>query len=201
MFKRSFDILFSLLLIGIVLLPIILIAVLIKISSRGPIIYWSERIGKNGEIFMMPKFRSMEIHTPELETEKLINPEQYYTLIGNFLRKTSIDELPQFYSVILGNMSIVGPRPALSSQSALREMRKKLGIEALKPGITGLAQINGRDDLSTLQKVELENDYLLRKNFLLDLKIIFTTAAQVAAAFQKSLGVFKTNLQKKDHLK
>lgn len=179
----------------------IFIAVLIKISSRGPIIFWSERIGKNGKTFMMPKFRSMEIHTPELETAKLTNPEQYYTLIGDFLRKTSIDELPQFYSVILGNMSIVGPRPALSSQLVLREMRQKLGIETLKPGITGLAQINGRDELNVHQKVELENDYLLRKNLLLDLKIISSTIVQVAAAFQKTLGIFINNLQKKDHLK
>ena len=173
--KRIFEIFCSFLLISILFLPIILICLLIKIDSPGPIIYWSKRVGKNKVIFLMPKFRTMKIDTPDKATHLLENPNQHITKIGKYLRKYSLDELPQLYSLIFGNMSFVGPRPALYNQYDLIELRDKKQINSLKPGITGWAQINGRDSISIKAKVELDYFYLKNKNILLDFKILFLT--------------------------
>ena len=173
--KRFFEIIFCLIII-LILLPIILLIIIsIKIDTRGPIIFFSKRVGVNNSIFIMPKFRTMFRDTEIVESSKLINTDSKITKVGKFLRKYSLDELPQFLSVIQGNMKIVGPRPALPSQNELLVKRKKLGIHKLKPGITGYAQINGRDDLSILEKVILDTEYLKRKSLLFDLKILFIT--------------------------
>jgi len=177
--KRGFDIFFGLLIFCLMLLPCFLIALLIKMTSMGPIIHWSKRVGRNNCIFMMPKFRSMIFTTPQLATNSLTNPERYLTPVGKFLRRTSLDELPQIYSVIIGDMSFVGPRPALYNQEKLIKERTKLGIHNLIPGITGYAQINGRDSIQTQDKVLLDYQYLKKQSFLFDLKIIFRTILKV----------------------
>ncbi len=170
--KRFFEIIFCLIII-LILLPIILfIIIFIKIETKGPIIFLSKRVGANESIFIMPKFRTMYSDTEIVESNKLINTDSKITKVGKFLRRFSLDELPQFISVIQGNMKIVGPRPALPSQNELLLKRKKLGIHKLKPGITGYAQINGRDMISIDKKIELEHEYLMKKNFILDIKII-----------------------------
>ena len=148
-------------------------------SSKGPVLYWSDRIGKNNKVFKMPKFRTMHLNTPALATHLLANPDKYCTQVGKFLRKSSLDELPQLYSVLMGDMSFVGPRPALFNQDDLIELRTKKGIHTLIPGITGWAQINGRDDLPIPEKVDLDEYYLNHRSFIYDLKTLFMTFLSV----------------------
>lgn len=159
-------------------IPFWIIVILVKITSPGPAIHWSKRIGKNNQIFLMPKFRTMRIDTPQVATH-LLDGKSYLTPIGGFLRKSSLDEIPQLISVIKGDMSLVGPRPALFNQYDLMELRTKHGVHTLLPGVTGWAQINGRDELSIPEKVEFDADYLRRKSLGFDIKIIFLTALKV----------------------
>lgn len=161
------------------LLPFIFICILIKITSTGPIIHWSKRVGINNKLFLMPKFRTMKDNTPQKATHLLANGQSYLTPVGGFLRKASLDELPQLWSILIGDMNIVGPRPALFNQDDLIELRTKHKIQTIPPGLTGWAQINGRDEISIQEKVELERYYLDQRSFLFDLKIIFLTAYKV----------------------
>jgi O-antigen biosynthesis protein WbqP len=156
-----------------------LIALAVRLDSPGPALYWSRRFGRNGTIFLMPKFRTMRVGTPQLPTHLLRDGQSHLTGIGGVLRKTSLDELPQLWSVLIGNMSLVGPRPALFNQHDLMELRFKSGVAALRPGITGWAQVNGRDELSIAEKVAYESDYLSRKSLYFDFKIMFLTIARV----------------------
>ena len=180
--KRLFDILFATLLIVLLLPAMLLVAFLIKTTSRGPIIFWSKRVGRNNKIFMMPKFRTMKLGTPIVATDQLGNSSLHLIWMGSFLRKTSIDELPQMFSVLFGFMSFVGPRPALYNQYELIELRSLKGIHKLYPGITGWAQINGRDDLSTIEKIRFDEEYQIRKSLLFDFKIIISTLFRVLKA-------------------
>ena len=177
--KRLFDFVMSL--IGIIVLsPIILIVALaVKLTSPGPMLFKQRRIGKNNNEFQIYKFRTMRIDTPNVPTHLLENPEQWITPVGKFLRKTSLDELPQLFNILKGEMSIVGPRPALYNQIDLKEMRTEAGVHKLVPGLTGWAQINGRDEIPLSLKVKLDKEYLERKNFLFDIKIIFMTVLSV----------------------
>jgi len=173
--KRLIDIFLAIILLIIFLLPIMVISVILLTFTRSSVLYWSERVGKNNVIFKMPKFRSMLSDTPQVATDLLKNPEFYISPIGIFLRKASLDELPQIYSVLKGDMSFVGPRPALFNQKELIEMRNERGIQTLLPGITGWAQVNGRDELLLVKKVELDQEYLFKKSFLFDMKILIMT--------------------------
>ncbi|PFH10702.1 O-antigen biosynthesis protein WbqP [Collimonas sp. PA-H2] len=177
--KRIFDLLSSLLLLSILALPLFLVALLVRLSSPGPILYWSNRVGRNNKIFLMPKFRTMKIETPVVATHLLNNSNRFLTPIGSFLRKSSLDELPQLWSIVKGEMSLVGPRPALFNQDDLITLRTEFGVESLLPGLTGWAQINGRDELSIQEKVRLDAEYLRRQSFLLDMKIILLTVLKV----------------------
>ena len=177
--KRSFDLIIILFAIIVFFVPFILIYLAVKLTSPGPAIYWSRRVGEQGSFFMMPKFRSMRVDTPELATDKLVNPEHYLTGIGFFLRRTSLDELPQILSVLRGDMSIVGPRPALHNQHDLIAKRQMLGIDGVRPGITGWAQINGRDDIALCKKIELDYYYLQQQSVRFDLKILILTVTAV----------------------
>tara|TARA_Y100001970_G_scaffold130723_1_gene161148 strand:- start:6446 stop:7045 length:600 start_codon:yes stop_codon:yes gene_type:complete len=174
-FKRIFDIFFSISVL-IILLPILFFLFIIHIIlEKGNFIFWSKRVGINNHIFFMPKLRTMKTSTPDVATHLLGNDNNYITNIGKILRKTSLDEIPQLYSVLKGDMSIVGPRPALHNQYDLIQLRTESGVHKLKPGITGLAQVSGRDLLSIPEKVEYDKMYLIKKNFLLDIKIICIT--------------------------
>jgi len=180
--KRSLDILLTL--IGLtVLSPFIVITyMLVKLTSSGPALFWSQRVGKDNQLFSMPKFRSMRIGTPQIATHLMnqqSNPNSYLTPVGSFIRKTSLDELPQLWSVLKGDMSVVGPRPALFNQDDLIKLRTEKGVHALKPGITGWAQINGRDEIPIPQKVALDVYYLEHQSMLLDIKIVVLTAIKV----------------------
>jgi len=177
--KTVFDKFFSLFLILLLFFPILLISIAVKLSSDGPVIHWSDRIGQNNINFKMPKFRSMIMVTPDVPTHLLNNPEIYLTKFGKFLRISSLDEIPQLYSILKGDMSFVGPRPALFSQNDLINKRIENGIDKLKPGITGWAQINGRDELSISEKVSLDFEYLKRQSFLFDMKILWLTLVKV----------------------
>lgn len=177
--KRYFDIFLSATVLVVFAAPMLFIALLVKLTSKGPILYWSERVGRNNIIFKMPKFRTMRTDTPTVATHLLEDPGRYLTPIGAFLRKTSLDELPQLYSIVNGDMSFVGPRPALFNQEDLITLRTVRGIHALTPGLTGWAQINGRDELPIPLKVDLDEYYLLNLSPLLDLKIITLTAFKV----------------------
>jgi len=177
--KRLFDLFLAILLLILFAPILIVVAIIIKLSDPGPALYWSKRVGRHNKLFMMPKFRSMKLSTPQVATHLLTNPEQYLISIGGFIRKSSIDELPQLLSVIKGDMSFVGPRPALFNQDDLIQLRTQHGVHELVPGITGWAQINGRDEIPIPKKVAFEVEYLKQKNFLLDLKIIFLTAYKV----------------------
>jgi O-antigen biosynthesis protein WbqP len=177
--KRLFDISCSLSALVFLSLPMLIIAILAKLTSPGPILYWSDRVGVDNKIFKMPKFRTMRIDTPAVATHLLKDPEAYLTPIGNFIRKTSLDELPQFWSVFKGDMSFVGPRPALFNQEDLIALRMKKGVHKLIPGITGWAQINGRDDIPIPVKVEYDEYYLKNKSFFFDLKILWNTFFKV----------------------
>ncbi len=177
--KRVFDILFSLIATLLLLLPIGLVAILVRLTSKGPILYWSERVGKNNQIFRMPKFRSMLVGTPAVATHLLTDPKSYLTPIGSFLRKSSLDELPQLWSILKGDMSFVGPRPALFNQDDLINLRTQNGVDRLPPGLTGWAQINGRDELPISQKVALDVYYLNNRSFWLDIQILWMTFLKV----------------------
>lgn len=182
MTKRICDVIISFIVIVILILPCIFVCIAIKLNSSGPALYWSRRAGRNGTFFMMPKFRTMILETPEIATDKLLNPKKYITSFGSFLRTTSIDELPQFFSVLSGDMSIVGPRPALHNQHDLIAERMKLGIDILRPGITGWAQINGRDDIVLSKKITLDYQYLQCQSTIFDFKIIIKTISLVAGS-------------------
>jgi len=177
--KRLFD-LSSVVMVALCLAPLILIISLaVKLSSRGPILYWSDRVGKNNEIFKMPKFRSMRIDTPAVATHLLHQPDQWLTPIGSLLRRSSLDELPQMWCILKGDMSLVGPRPALFNQDDLITSRTQKNIHHLLPGLTGWAQVNGRDELLVSQTVELDCEYLHQQSFFFDLKILWMTVIKV----------------------
>ena len=157
----------------------LLIAVAVLVPSFGPVLYWSDRVGQGNVIFKMPKFRTMQINTPVMATHKMTNPNEFLTPIGGFLRRNSLDELPQLFSILMGDMSFVGPRPALYNQDDLIALRAKYGVEAIVPGLTGWAQINGRDDLPIPEKVALDVEYMERQSFLFDMKILWLTCLKV----------------------
>jgi len=177
--KRLFDISCSLLAIIFLSFPMIIVAALVKLTSPGPILYWSNRVGRSNSIFRMPKFRTMRTDTPAVATHLLGDPDRWLTPIGKFLRKSSLDELPQLFSILNGDMSIVGPRPALFNQDDLIALRTAKGVHLLTPGLTGWAQINGRDELPIPVKVEFHEWYLKNRSFFLDLKIIVLTFVKV----------------------
>ena len=180
MTKRLFDIVLALLAGLTLLVPLLLTALLVKLSSRGPALYWSDRVGRYNRIFKMPKFRSMRVGTPAVATHLLDKPEAWLTPVGGFLRRSSLDELPQLWSILCGDMSFVGPRPALFNQHDLMALRTQYGVDQLVPGLTGWAQVNGRDELPIPQKVALDVEYLQRRSFGLDMKIILLTVLKVA---------------------
>jgi len=157
----------------------LLIAVAVLVTSFGPVLYWSDRVGQGNVIFKMPKFRTMQINTPVMATHKMTNPNEFLTPIGGFLRRNSLDELPQLFSILMGDMSFVGPRPALYNQDDLIALRAEYGVEAIVPGLTGWAQINGRDDLPIPEKVALDVEYMERQSFLFDMKILWLTCLKV----------------------
>lgn len=177
--KKIFDLVLALLALCILLVPIALVALCVKASSAGPVVYWSQRVGRYNRIFHMPKFRTMHVDTPAVATHLLSNPQQFLTPIGSFLRKSSLDELPQLWSILRGDMSFVGPRPALFNQNDLIALRTEHGVDQILPGLTGWAQINGRDDLPIPQKVQLDVEYLKQRSIALDIKIIFLTFLKV----------------------
>lgn len=179
--KRVFDLLLGFFLALVLALPVIIIALLVRLTSPGPVLYWSDRVGRQNRIFKMPKFRSMLNDTPAVATHLLQNPEQWLTPIGSFLRKSSLDELPQLWSILKGDMSFVGPRPALFNQDDLIALRTEKGVHELVPGLTGWAQVNGRDELPIPQKVQLDVEYLERRSLLFDIKILWMTALKVLA--------------------
>jgi len=177
--KRIFDLFSSVVLFSLLGIPMLLITIAIRLTSKGRVLYWSDRVGKNNDIFKMPKFRSMLIDTPAVATHLLDNPDSYLSPIGGFLRLSSLDELPQLFSVLKGDMSFVGPRPALYNQDDLIALRTEKGVDKLLPGITGWAQVNGRDELSIPDKVALDVEYLNRQSFWLDVKILWMTFLKV----------------------
>ena len=177
--KRLFDLLLAVIAALMLLLPICLVAMLVRLTSKGPALYWSDRVGVNNAIFKMPKFRSMKVNTPAMPTHLLKDPKSVLTPIGDFLRKSSLDELPQLWCILKGDMSFVGPRPALFNQDDLIALRTEKGVEKLVPGLTGWAQINGRDELPIPQKVKLDVEYLNRQSLGFDLYIIWLTFNKV----------------------
>lgn len=177
--KRLFDFIFSLVLFIFFVPIIILIIFMIKITSRGPVLYWSDRVGKNNVLFKMPKFRTMHVETPALPTHLMTNAEQYLTPVGSLLRKTSLDEIPQLWSILKGDMSFVGPRPALFNQDDLIALRTQLGVHTLIPGLTGWAQINGRDSLPIPEKVLWDKEYAERRSFIFDCYICVRTFLKI----------------------
>jgi O-antigen biosynthesis protein WbqP len=179
MTKRAIDILLSGAALLVLAIPIALVALAVKLTSRGPALYWSERVGRDNATFRMPKFRSMRIDTPVVATHLLESPERWLTPIGSFLRESSLDELPQLWSILVGDMSIVGPRPALFNQHDLIELRTQRGVHKLRPGLTGWAQINGRDEIPIPEKVGYDAWYLEHASIALDLRIMLLTAVKV----------------------
>ncbi len=179
MLKRVFDIVFVVTMLVIFALPIVLIAAAIRLTSQGSVIYRSDRVGRNNRVFHMPKFRTMRVGTPAVATHLMENPDEYLTPIGAFLRKSSLDELPQLWSILVGDMSVVGPRPALFNQADLIALRSEAGVQKITPGLTGWAQINGRDELPVPEKVKLDVEYMQRQSLLFDLNIIFLTFVRV----------------------
>ncbi|MCX5847534.1 MAG: sugar transferase [Deltaproteobacteria bacterium] len=177
--KRICDVLLSLLLLCFLSIPMILIALFVKLTSKGPALYWSDRVGINNTIFRMPKFRTMRLDTPEMATHLMDDPSLYLTSVGSLLRKFSLDELPQLWSILKSDMSFIGPRPALYNQDDLVDLRMKKGIHKLVPGITGWAQVNGRDDIPIPLKVEYDEYYMKNKSIILDLKIVWMTTVNV----------------------
>ena len=177
--KRLFDLVLGLTAAALLLVPIVIVALLVRLTSPGPALYWSDRVGRYNKIFKMPKFRSMRVGTPAVATHLLANPKAHLTPIGSFLRKSSLDELPQLWSILVGDMSFVGPRPALFNQHDLIELRTQKNVHALVPGLTGWAQVNGRDELPIPQKVALDTEYLQRQGFWFDIKILWLTFLKV----------------------
>ncbi|MDB5597911.1 MAG: undecaprenyl-phosphate glycosylphosphotransferase [Hyphomicrobiales bacterium] len=177
--KRCLDLFLGLVASVVFMVPLLIAAALVKLTSKGPVLYWSNRVGRNNVIFSMPKLRTMQVDTPVVATHLLQNPDQCLTPIGGFLRKSSLDELPQLWCIMRGDMSVVGPRPALFNQHNLIEMRTEKGIHAIRPGLTGWAQINGRDELPIPQKVELDLYYLSRQSLAFDMKVILITFLKV----------------------
>ena len=177
--KRVFDLTLAIMAGSFLLVPMLAVAVLIRLTSEGPVLYWSNRVGRNNTIFRMPKFRSMQVGAPAVATHLLRDPERYLTPIGSYLRKSSVDELPQLWSIAKGDMSFVGPRPALYNQADLIELRTLGGVHLLLPGLTGWAQINGRDELPIAQKVALDIEYLKKRSFWLDVNILYITGLKV----------------------
>lgn len=177
--KRVFDLLLGVLALSALVLPASILALLVRLTSPGPVLYWSDRIGRHNRRFRMPKFRSMRTGTPVLATHLLSDPDAHLTPIGSFLRRSSLDELPQLWSILVGDMSFVGPRPALFNQDDLISMRTKFGVHELVPGLTGWAQINGRDELPIPEKVKLDVEYLQRRSLTFDLRIIWMTFLKV----------------------
>ena len=177
--KRAFDLFFGVILLLSLVIIMLFIAIAIRLTSKGPSIYWSDRVGKNNRIFKMPKFRSMSTDTPALATHLLDNSDFYLSPIGGFLRSTSLDELPQIFSVLKNDMSFVGPRPALYNQYDLILLRSEKGVDKVVPGLTGWAQVNGRDELSILEKVNLDAEYIERQSLWFDLKILWITFLKV----------------------
>jgi O-antigen biosynthesis protein WbqP len=179
--KRLFDLTVSLSAVLILMVPIALVAIIVKLTSTGPVLYWSNRVGKDNVIFQMPKFRTMQVGTPAVATHLLTNPSSFLTPIGGFLRKSSLDELPQLWNIIKGDMSLVGPRPALFNQEDLIALRTEQGVHKLLPGLTGWAQINGRDELPIPEKVKLDVEYMQKQSFLFDFVILWRTFIKVLA--------------------
>ncbi len=177
--KRFFDLLMSVFALIILLVPAALVALVVRLTSEEPIIYWSDRVGRNNKIFKMPKFRTMRVDTPAVATHLMVNAEQHLTSVGSFLRKSSLDELPQLWSIIKGDMGFVGPRPALFNQDDLIALRTEQGVHELVPGITGWAQVNGRDELPIPVKVGLDLEYKKRQSFWFDLYILWKTFLKV----------------------
>src|SRR3569833_862800 len=176
---RLFDLVVALVADVMLILPIVIVALAVRLTSHGPVLYWSHRIGRHNRIFKMPKFRSMRIDTPAVATHLLANPDQWLTPIGSFLRKSSLDELPQLWSILKGDMSFVGPRPALFNQDDLIALRTEVGVHERVPGLTGWAQVNGRDELPIPEKVKLDAEYMQRQSLWFDLKILWMTAQKV----------------------
>ena len=177
--KRLFDLVLAVLAAMVLLWPVLLVALAVRVTSRGPALYWSDRVGRNNVIFKMPKFRSMRVGTPAVATHLLADPKSHLTPIGSFLRKSSLDELPQLWSILVGDMSFVGPRPALFNQHDLVALRTQRGVHALVPGLTGWAQVNGRDELPIPAKVDLDAAYLQRQSLWFDLRILWLTFVKV----------------------
>ncbi|MFJ7565841.1 sugar transferase [Herminiimonas sp. NPDC097707] len=177
--KRFFDFSLAVVIAAILCMPMLLIALLVRFTSSGSVIYWSDRIGKNNKLFKMPKFRTMRVDTPAVATHLLSDADKFLTPIGSFLRRSSLDELPQLWSILCGDMSFVGPRPALFNQDDLIALRTHYGVDKMTPGLTGWAQINGRDELPIPEKVQLDVEYMQRQSFWFDLKIIFFTFLKV----------------------
>ena len=177
--KRAFDIFLGCLAALILFVPVLLVVIAVRMTSKGPVLYWSDRVGRNNVIFKMPKFRSMQVGTPAVATHLLADAPSHLTPIGSFLRKSSLDELPQLWSILAGDMSFVGPRPALFNQQDLIVLRTDQGVHTLVPGLTGWAQVNGRDELRIPQKVALDAEYLTRQGFWFDIKILWLTFLKV----------------------
>ena len=179
MIKRIFDLCLSCFAALLLLIPFLLVWLMVRITSKGPALYWSDRVGRNNLIFKMPKFRSMHVDTPAVATHLLDNPQQFLTSIGSFLRKSSLDEIPQLWSVLKGDMAIVGPRPALFNQHDLIKLRTEKRVHLLKPGITGWAQVNGRDELPISEKIKFDVAYMYKQSFYFDIKILILTFFKV----------------------
>ena len=177
--KRLFDFFMSVILFPLLALPMLITAIAVRLTSTGPVLYWSDRVGRDNAIFRMPKFRSMRMDTPAVATHLMRDAETFPTPIGGFLRRYSLDEQPQLFSILKGDMSFVGPRPALFNQDDLIALRTGQGVDKLVPGVTGWAQINGRDELSIPEKVALEVEYMQKKSFWFDLKILWVTFLKV----------------------
>jgi O-antigen biosynthesis protein WbqP len=177
--KRMFDLILALVAALLLALPVFMVMLAVRLTSPGPALYWSDRVGRHNYLFKMPKFRTMRTNTPAVATHLLQDPEQWLTPIGSFLRKSSLDELPQLWSILKGDMSFVGPRPALYNQDDLIELRTQAGVHQLQPGLTGWAQINGRDELPIPDKVKFDMEYMQRKTFLFDLYILWMTFLKV----------------------
>jgi len=177
--KRLFDLLLGIFAVLVLFVPVLLVALAVRLTSPGRALYWSDRVGQYNNLFKMPKFRSMHVGTPAVATHLLADPDAWLTPIGSFLRKSSLDELPQLWSILVGDMSFVGPRPALFNQHDLIKLRTQLGVHELVPGLTGWAQVNGRDELPIPQKVALDAEYLLRQGFWFDIKVLWLTFLKV----------------------
>ena len=177
--KRVFDLVVGLITLLVALIPMLLIALSIRTTSKGAVLYWSDRIGQVNKIFRMPKFRTMQVETPVVATHLMANPDKYLSSFGGFLRRSSLDELPQLWSILKGDMSFVGPRPALFNQDDLIALRTEKGVDKLVPGLTGWAQVNGRDELPIPEKVALDMEYMERQSFWFDLKILWMTLLKV----------------------